>query len=174
MYKQGLIIYLFAFLLDFTISNPTSVVDALEPSCQNNTAEQQLASGILKNIDIQAHELAYVQSLQSMISNSTSPNLSSYNATKTSLLAIQSSGIAQRQQNQAIAPSGNAAIPGLNKVEAAQAMETALVKQLTGNPADDEPKLNSLVTMVTGGTSQNAQNRVLALGGELLQTTNVI
>lgn len=74
-----------------------------------------------------------------------------------------------REQNQAIAPSGNAAIPGLSVVATAQAAETSLVKLLTGDPANDSPLLAELVEDVNDGTAKNAQNRVLALGGTLLE-----
>lgn len=98
-------------------------------------------------------------------------NTPAYFATKTSLLSVQASGIAVREHNQAIAPAGNAAIPGLSVVAAAQATETSLVKALNGNPAHDEPLLADLVVDVNDGTAKNAQNRVLALGGVLLEDT---
>lgn len=114
-----------------------------------------------------------VSALQSMIS-SASLDTSAYLATKTSLLSVQASGIAVREHNQAIAPAGNAAIPGLSVVAAAQATETMLVKALTGNQAVDEALLTALVVDVNDGTAKNAQNRVLALGGVLLEDSEPI
>jgi hypothetical protein len=110
-----------------------------------------------------------VKALQSSISYSSPIEISAYLATKTSLLSVQASGIAVRERNEAIAPSGNAAIPGLAVVAMAQAVETGLVKQLTGSPANDGPLLDMLVVDVNDGTAQNAQNRLLALGGTLLE-----
>jgi hypothetical protein len=110
-----------------------------------------------------------VKALQSTILSSSSVDISEYLATKTLLLSVQASGIAIREQNQAIAPSGNAAIPGLAVVAMAQAVETGLVKQLTGSPTNDASLLASLVVDVNDGTAQNAQNRLLALGGTLLE-----
>jgi hypothetical protein len=110
-----------------------------------------------------------VKALQSTILYSSSIEISAYLATKTSLLSVQASGIAVRERNQALAPSGNAAIPGLAVVSMAQAVETSLVKQLTGSPTNDAPLLATLVVDINDGTAQNAQNRLLALGGTLLE-----
>jgi hypothetical protein len=87
-------------------------------------------------------------------------------ATKTSLLSVQASGIAVRKQNQTIAPSRNGAIPGLAVVAAAQATETSLVKQLTGSSANNALLLAILVVDINDRT---AQNRLLALGGTLIE-----
>lgn len=116
---------------------PTSTVYVTEytttTTLQNSSPTIALANGILANIDIQVHELANVQALLSSITGSATINTSDYLATKSSLLAIQSSGVAIRANNQAIAPSGNAAIAGLSTVAAAQASEIALASALTGN-----------------------------------------
>jgi hypothetical protein len=92
-----------------------------------------------------------VKALQSTILYSSSIDTSEYLATKTSLLSVQASGIAVRKENQALAPSGNAAIPGLGVVAMAQAVETGLVKQLTGSPTNDAPLLATLVVDKTMG-----------------------
>lgn len=114
---------------------PTSTVVVTEytTTTLSSSPTIALANGILANIDIQVHELANVQALLSSITGSATLDTSAYLATKTSLLAIQSSGVAIRENNQAIAPSGNAAIAGLSTVAAAQASEIALASALTGN-----------------------------------------
>lgn len=104
----------------------TSIVPAASPT-------DALAEGILKNIDIQVNELAYVQLLLAQVTATTPFNTTAYLANKTCLLAVQSSGVVVRASNQAIAPSGNAAVTGLSSVAVAQASEIALASALTGN-----------------------------------------
>lgn len=103
-----------------------------------------LAQGILENIDLQVNELAYVQLLLAEVTATTALNTTLYLANKASLLAVQSSGVAVRANNQAIAPAGNAAIPGLSAVAGAQQTEIALASALSGNVVCDPQILDVL------------------------------
>lgn len=114
------------------ISTSTTTI-TLTSTISGASPTEILAQGILRNIDIQVHELAYVQLLLADVTATTPLNTTAYLANKASLLAVQSSGVAIRESNQAIAPAGNAAIPGLSVVAGAQQTEIALANALSGN-----------------------------------------
>jgi hypothetical protein len=60
--------------------------------------------------------------------------------------------------NQQIAPSGNAAIPGLAKYAAAQQTEQSLAEGLSGVPSEDEEALNGLKSDIMAGIQLNESN----------------
>jgi hypothetical protein len=71
-----------------------------------------LASGIQANIADQDNELATVTALGNVLAQNPM-DLTLYAATQASLLGFVQKGIQIREQNQKIAPAGNAAIAGL-------------------------------------------------------------
>jgi hypothetical protein len=71
-----------------------------------------LASGIQSNIADQNNELATVTALGNVLAQNPM-DLTLYSATQASLLNFVQKGIQIREENQRIAPAGNAAIAGL-------------------------------------------------------------
>ena len=74
------------------------------------------------------------------------------------LIAAVAAGIKIREFNQAVAPAGNAALPGLARYAAAQATEAGLALQLTGVPAHDADVLSTLVDDIHAGIQLNEYN----------------
>lgn len=70
-----------------------------------------------------------------------------------------------REFNQAVAPAGNAALPGLAQYAAAQAVEAGLAASLTGEYAHDEGVLATLVDDVHAGIMLNERNLANATMG---------
>lgn len=90
-----------------------------------------------------------------------------YAAAQTSLLGFVTKGITIRQNNQKIAPAGNAALPGLAVVAMAQAGELNGTMQLAV-PASgmvDKVAANKIVDMLkmgfVGGTAKNKENLMM-------------
>jgi hypothetical protein len=73
------------------------------------------------------------------------------------MIDIVNKGILIRQNNQKIAPSGNAAISGLAKVANAQSAELKLAKGLTAD-SQGAKDVKTLKTDFTDGIKQNQQN----------------
>jgi hypothetical protein len=88
-----------------------------------------LASGIQANIADQNNELNTVTALGFILAQNPL-NTTLYSATQESLLGFVTKGIAIRENNQKIAPAGNAAIPGLATVAMAQMVELSLTQSL--------------------------------------------
>lgn len=78
-------------------------------------AAQALADGIQSNIDLQTGEQASVEKVKAAVSQNP-VDKAAFTAAKSQLLDFVNAGISARQNNQAIAPQGNAAIAGLATV----------------------------------------------------------
>ena len=63
-----------------------------------------------------------------------------------------------REFNQAIAPPGNAALPGLEIYAVAQSTELGLAESLTGVSSHDLPILSTIHGDVVAGTKLNEYN----------------
>ncbi|KAJ0161503.1 hypothetical protein CTA2_6105 [Colletotrichum tanaceti] len=117
-----------------------------------------LAGGIALNILVQQQEVnglnAVIQSLQAK-----PPNPQQFQTAKSNLLSFVSDGIQIRQANQLIAPSGNGATQGLAVVANAQLGELQKVAGLTGNPQQDMPVTQSLMSDFNGGIKKNMENQ---------------
>ncbi|KAH8766142.1 hypothetical protein F5883DRAFT_420667 [Diaporthe sp. PMI_573] len=121
-------------------------------------AAQALADGIQSNIDLQTGEQASVEKVKAAVSQDP-VDQAAFTAAKTQLLDFVNAGIAARENNQAIAPEGNAAIDGLGIVQKAQAEELQLSQSLKGD-ASDLDIVSQLETDFAGGIKQNQQNAV--------------
>ncbi|KAL2872851.1 hypothetical protein SGCOL_012009 [Colletotrichum sp. CLE4] len=131
------------------------------PTADECAAAKKLATGIDKNISIQKQEQKDVAAVKKAVQ---SGNKSQFDQAKTKLVATVKSGADVRAENQKIAPKGNAAIPGLKKVQNAQATELKQAQGLTGNNAD----LDTIAQMekeFAGGIDQNQQNKKDAVKG---------
>lgn len=119
-----------------------------------------LASGISANIADQHNEQAAVNSLGSLLAeNPINENL--FNSGQASLLSFVQKGISIRENNQAIAPDGNPAIPGLAIVATAQITELNLTMSFgVGgvNVQRDNATVQSLISEFKGGVEQNMKN----------------
>ncbi|KAH8758515.1 hypothetical protein F5882DRAFT_261922, partial [Hyaloscypha sp. PMI_1271] len=122
-----------------------------------STAVKNLVSGINNNIAVQKNEQSQTTVIQKLLSSNTSDS-GGFQSAKSKLVTIVNQGITIRQNNQKIAPAGNAAIAGLATVATAQMGELKLAQGLTGTPNIDNPNLSSLQTMFSGGIKQNQQN----------------
>jgi hypothetical protein len=77
----------------------------------------RLASGIQQNILDQQGEQFSLQAVMKLLQNSTgNVDMTQFMTTKAQLLSYVTAGISIRENNQAIAPPTNAALPGLGKV----------------------------------------------------------
>ncbi|KAK1636421.1 hypothetical protein BDP81DRAFT_449464 [Colletotrichum phormii] len=131
------------------------------PTADECAAAKKLATGIDKNISIQKQEQKDVAAVKQAVQ---SGNKSQFDQAKTKLVATVKSGADVRAENQKIAPKGNAAIPGLKKVQNAQATELKQAQGLAGNNAD----LDTIAQMekeFAGGIDQNQQNKKDAVKG---------
>lgn len=81
-------------------------------------AAQALADGIQSNIDLQTGEQASVEKVKAAVSQNP-VDTAAFTAAKSQLLDFVNAGISARENNQAIAPQGNAAIAGLATVSVA-------------------------------------------------------
>jgi len=88
-----------------------------------------LAAGIQSNIDDQNNELTTVNAL-GMVLAQNPIDMTLYGATQTSLMGFVTKGIVIRENNQKLAPAGNAALDGLAKVANAQMEELSLTMSL--------------------------------------------
>ncbi|KAI9647953.1 hypothetical protein NHQ30_004343 [Ciborinia camelliae] len=124
-----------------------------------------LASGIAANIADQRNEKLAVTAIGYMLEESPM-NSSTFDSAKASLLDFVQKGITIRENNQKIAPQGNAAIPGLAKVAMAQQEELNLSKSLS---AEDVKASKATVLKLemdfTGGIVQNMKNLAAAKAG---------
>lgn len=77
---------------------------------------------------------------------------------KGELIAEIMGGMSIRAFNQAVAPPGNAALPGLSTYAAAQSTELGLAESLTGEPTNDLPILSTIHNDVIAGTQLNEYN----------------
>ncbi|KAK2606664.1 hypothetical protein N8I77_005398 [Diaporthe amygdali] len=121
-------------------------------------AAQALADGIQSNIDLQTGEQASVEKVKAAVSQNPIDQ-AAFTAAKSQLLDFVNAGISARENNQAIAPAGNAAVDGLGIVQNAQAEELNLAQSLTG-AASDLDIVSQLETDFAGGIKQNQQNKV--------------
>ncbi|KXH40495.1 hypothetical protein CNYM01_07942 [Colletotrichum nymphaeae SA-01] len=131
------------------------------PTADECAAAKKLATGIDKNISIQKQEQKDVAAVKKAVQ---SGNKGQFDQAKTKLVATVKSGADVRAENQKIAPKGNAAIPGLKKVQNAQATELKQAQGLTGGNGD----LDTIAQMekeFSGGIDQNQQNKKDALKG---------
>lgn len=83
-------------------------------------AAQALADGIQSNIDLQTGEQASVEKVKAAVSQNP-VDQAAFTAAKTQLLDFVNAGISARENNQAIAPQGNAAVDGLGVVSSTAA-----------------------------------------------------
>lgn len=149
-------------------------------------AAQALADGIQSNIDLQTGEQASVEKVKAAVSQDP-VDMAAFTAAKSQLLDFVNAGISARENNQAIAPEGNAAIDGLGivsvtrlsirrfsmshaltlwtlltdhaspQVQNAQSEELNLAQSLVG-AASDLDIVSQLETDFAGGIKQNQQN----------------
>ncbi|KAK6415834.1 hypothetical protein LTR81_010591 [Elasticomyces elasticus] len=122
-----------------------------------------IATGIYLNIQGQHAELNQTISLQSLESSSFSQ--STFDIQKGELIADIKGGMSIREFNQAVAPTGNAALPGLATYAAAQSTELGLAESLTGMPSHDLPILVTIHSDVVAGTQLNEYNLGNATAG---------
>jgi hypothetical protein len=95
-----------------------------------------------------------------------------FESAKSSLMNFVVSGINIRINNQAIAPAGNAAIPGLAVVAMAQQTELNLTMSLSAtNLAGANTTVATLKGDFAGGIQKNMENLQMALGGCSLAAT---
>lgn len=80
-------------------------------------AAKALADGIQSNIDLQTGEQASVERVKAAVSQNP-VDKAAFTAAKSQLLDFVNAGISARENNQAIAPDGNAAVAGLAVVSA--------------------------------------------------------
>ncbi|USP81946.1 hypothetical protein yc1106_09220 [Curvularia clavata] len=123
-------------------------------ACTKTRAD--LEKGIQDNLNIQAQELAGVQTLQKQIGTA------DFKTTQAKVLKIQQQGIDIRVNNQKLAKQINStASAGLDIVQGAQLKEMSQVQGLTGTAATekaDKETLATLVQEVQDGTKQNQKN----------------
>jgi hypothetical protein len=117
-------------------------------------AQLALASGIQLNIDDQFNELSTVTTLGNIL-NTTPFNPTLYATTQFDLLQFVETGITIRENNQAIAPVGNGAIPGLAIVANAQAAELMLTQGL----AADENNIPAALAVSAPASSPQRHER---------------
>ena len=77
---------------------------------------------------------------------------------KGELIAEIMGGMSIRAFNQAVAPPGNPALPGLATYASAQSTELGLAESLTGVPSHDLPILSTIHSDVVAGTQLNEYN----------------
>ncbi|KAH6666693.1 hypothetical protein B0J14DRAFT_453773, partial [Halenospora varia] len=130
-----------------------------------------LAQGIRQNIAVQNNELAAVTSLGAMLAENPIDQ-TVFAAGQSSLLGFVKQGIAIRENNQKIAPAGNAALPGLAMVAMAQMTELNLTMGIgmmvnaasAGGIDSMVASLNKTVVELkgdfAGGITQNMKNLV--------------
>lgn len=95
-----------------TREEPSPAAAAANSTGTCSSAVMALASGIQSNIADQNNELATVTALGDVLAQNPM-DMTLYAATQASLMGFVTKGIAIRENNQKIAPAGNAAIPGL-------------------------------------------------------------
>jgi hypothetical protein len=151
-----------------TVSNidaaaaPASVSEASNSTTANacTPAVAALAQGIKDNIAVQNNEVAGASTLGAMLSEDpVDPTL--FAAGQASLLVFVKQGIAIRQNNQQIAPAGNAANPGIAMVAMAQMTELNLTMGLGMGGvslARDNATIKMLLGDFKGGIEQNGKN----------------
>jgi len=155
-------ICLLAVLASVTVASTARPRWGQEPDCSANV--DGLIAGIEINILAQQGERNASEALQT-IETSLPVNLTAFAAGKAVLISDIMFGMTIREYNQLIAPAGNAALPGLTKYAAAQAVELGLAQSLNGDPTHDLPILAMLVSDVTTGISLNTNNTELAATG---------
>ncbi|KAF2424509.1 hypothetical protein EJ08DRAFT_552987, partial [Tothia fuscella] len=117
----------------------------------------RLASGIQQNILDQQGEQASLQAIASQ-GQQGQVNMAQFMTMKAQLLSYVTAGIAVRQNNQALLPTGNPATAGLAMVASAQQMELSLSSSLSGDPSIDMATIQTLQGAFSGGIKQNMQN----------------
>ncbi|TLD19196.1 hypothetical protein PspLS_10018 [Pyricularia sp. CBS 133598] len=126
-------------------------------------AAKKLKDGIDKNIKDQEGELKSANDVREIVGRNTVDE-KEFKQAKDKLLGFVNAGIRQREENQKIAPKGNAAIAGLAKVAEAQKTELEQATGLKGNSQD----LATLVKMkkeFDDGIKLNQQNAKDAIKG---------
>ncbi|KAK0108078.1 hypothetical protein ONS95_002899 [Cadophora gregata] len=129
-----------------------------------------LAAGIQSNIDDQNNELTTVNAL-GMVLGQNPLDMTLYGATQSSLMGFVTKGILIRENNQKLAPAGNAALDGLAKVAGAQAEELNLTMSLAipASGAIDTVAAGETVKTLqkdfAGGIEQNKLNLAAAMSG---------
>lgn len=132
---------------------------------------QALASGINSNIADQRNEQKAVTAVGKALQQSPF-NASMFDAAQSSLMTFVQKGIQIRQNNQKIAPAGNAAIPGLATVAMAQQEELNLTMSLTAsNVTGSNATVAKLKTDFAGGIVQNMKNLAAATKGCKMPST---
>ncbi|PQE23368.1 ATP binding protein [Rutstroemia sp. NJR-2017a WRK4] len=117
-----------------------------------------LASGISANIADQRNEQAAVTSIGNILA-APPVDPANFDTAKASLLDFVNKGIAIREENQKIAPAGNAAIPGLATVANAQIEELNLTMSLDANDLTAaSATVEKLKADFSGGIVQNMKN----------------
>ncbi|KAH7420174.1 hypothetical protein BKA64DRAFT_634812 [Cadophora sp. MPI-SDFR-AT-0126] len=157
---------------------PSAPTSTGTPSSSNSTAAGgacssqvlALAAGIQSNIDDQNNELTTVNAL-GMVLAQNPLDVTLYGATQTSLLGFVTKGIVIRENNQKLAPAGNAALDGLAIVANAQAEELNLTMSLAipASGAVDTVAAGTTVETLkkdfAGGIDQNKKNLAAATSG---------
>ncbi|EMC94605.1 hypothetical protein BAUCODRAFT_149738 [Baudoinia panamericana UAMH 10762] len=147
-----------AFLLSsLTLAAPQWPGPNYQGHQQCSQAVVALAAGIHLNIQGQYSEFNGTVNLIN-IESASSVNQTAFYIAKGELLSDIQAGMNIRLFNQEIAPTGNAAIAGLAKYEAAQQTEQALAEDLTGVYAVDVTALDSLKSDITAGIQLNEEN----------------
>ncbi|KAJ5041245.1 uncharacterized protein L3040_005793 [Drepanopeziza brunnea f. sp. 'multigermtubi'] len=129
-----------------------------------------LAEGIQSNIDDQNNEVATVNAIGNVMSQSP-VDTTLYAATQASLLGYVNKGIAIRQNNQKITPVGNGATAGLAMVAMAQMEELNLTMSLAIPASGQVDTATGMKTVETlkkdfaGGIDQNKKNLAAAMAG---------
>ncbi|TLS26061.1 hypothetical protein PpBr36_07829 [Pyricularia pennisetigena] len=126
-------------------------------------AAKKLQAGIEKNIEAQKGELASANEIREIVGKN-KVDAGEFQKAKEVLLGHVNDGIKLREENQKIAPKGNAAIAGLAKVAEAQKTELEQAKGLQGN-SQDLATLTKLKKEFEDGIKVNEQNAKDAVKG---------
>lgn len=146
-----------SLILSSVLVLTSSTLAAGGPSSLQCAQASVLASGIDTNLAVQAQELATAKELADQLSGNVDKG--KYEDTKKALLGFIHAGMSQREWNQANAPEGNAAIPGLDFVAGAQQTELGLALKLNGDPNNDKDIVQNLIKDFTDGTGKNKDNK---------------
>jgi hypothetical protein len=141
-------------------NNSSSNSSSTSTAAPCSPAVMALAAGIQDNIADQNNELNTATAMASILSQDPVDS-TLFGASQSSLMGFVTKGIAIRQNNQKIAPAGNAALAGLATVAMAQMAELNLTMSLGMggvNVARDKATVETLKADFAGGIMQNKKN----------------
>lgn len=191
LFSQAIVSVL-SVLTGLACANPSPAARVALQSRQttnSSSPEQLLAMNIGIDMMVQQGEIAAVQALQQMQqAGLADPDM--FNATKVqysrallscadenqgTLMSLVSAASSIRFNSQKLAPTDNAALPGLAQLEESQVMGFIAANNLTGDPSADGPNLDSLLQRFQGDLAKNKdlQAKVRITAHSLLQWTKL-